>query len=497
MDPNWKSVSELSQAIQTGTLTCKDLVLSCIKRIQERQEQIYAWVSLKDKDTLLKEAEQLDKELTSTTISTLESTNIRGRSLLHGIPVGIKDVIETKDLPTCCGYSEEYLAMKDKSSIYTGKDAAIVAQLREAGAIIIGKTVTTEFGVSMDATVTRNPHLLSHSPGGSSSGSAAAVADGMVPFAVGAQTAGSVVRPAAFCGIIGYKASYNKLDLTGVRPVAESIDSLGIFVRNIDDIPLIMKSIGAWKLEEFLQTESTVDHTNGGKVSPTFAFCKTPFWDNLPEYYTRAISRVLEKLKNRLSIRELHLPEPFMTVFENHQHVMFWEVTQVFHQLEQLSQDGNYWPEDIPVGPFIRSIPELAHSYGENAYRSVLRTANLLRQILSLPAETGQGLLYQNEVILCPATSGEAPPISIETQDSESSSGSLSPVLGKFSDYGGKPGTTGDSLFQRGWTLLHCPAVSIPIGKGPRGLPLAIQLVAPAGQDEKLIQAAKLFVQSL
>ncbi|GJQ15356.1 hypothetical protein GpartN1_g7147.t1 [Galdieria partita] len=497
----WQSVVELSQELQSGKITCKELVEACWRRIQEREEKIHAWAHLKDKETLLQEAQILDTELQS--YSEQPASAYRGRSWIHGIPVGLKDIVETEDMPTTYGCSPEYLSSKQRWKA-NGKteDADLVQRLKKAGAIIFGKTISTEFGVSMDSPVTRNPSNISFSPGGSSSGSAAAVADGMVPFAIGAQTAGSVIRPAAFCGVFGYKMSYGKLPLDGIRPVASSIDALGIFVRSIEDIPIIMKSIRAWNEENSDTVAKDMSSSSEVHCQPTrddllVAFCKTPFWDSLPEYYSKAILRTVDQLRVQAKVRDLVLPEPFVTIFENHSHVMLWEVTQVFRELEYLESDDK-WPEDAAVGEFVRSIPQLAHSYGEDAYRCVLRTASLLRQVMKRPAEEGDGLLYKSEVILCPSTSGEAPPISLEAMDSLESSGTLSPVLGSHTaSFGGKPGTTGDSLFQRGWTLLHCPAVNIPIGRGPRGLPIGIQLVAPAGEDEHLIRSAQVLVTLL
>ncbi|EME26900.1 Glutamyl-tRNA(Gln) amidotransferase subunit A [Galdieria sulphuraria] len=500
MECNWQSVVELSQELQSGKITCKELVEACWRRIQEREEQIHAWAFLNDKETLLQEAQVLDTELQS--CSEQSASGYRGRSWIHGIPVALKDIVETEDMPTNYGCSPEYISNKQRTIAHKKtKDADLVKRLKKAGAIILGKTVSTEFGVSMDAPVTRNPNNISFSPGGSSSGSAAAVADGMVPFAFGAQTAGSVIRPAAFCGIFGYKTSYEKLPLDGIRPVAPSIDALGVFVRSLEDIPIIMKSIGAWN-EEGIDT--VLEDTSFSSQVTTLtrdnlllAFCKTPFWDSLPEYYTKAILRTVDQLRVQAKVRDLVLPEPFVTVFENHSHVMLWEVTQVFRELEQLEKD-NRWPAGATVGQFVRSIPQLAHNYGEDAYRCVLRTASLLRQVMKRPAEEGDGLLYRNELILCPSTSGEAPPVSQEAVDSLESSGTLSPVLGsQRASFGGKPGTTGDSLFQRGWTLLHCPAINIPIGRGPRGLPIGIQLVAPAGEDEHLVHSAQVLTTLL
>src|SRR5947199_2471695 len=203
-------------------LSAEELVRHCLARIAEREPTVQAWEVL-DAEGALAAARRMDR--------------LRDRPPLCGLPVGVKDLIDTADLPTAYG-----------SPIHRGHqpshDAESVRRLREAGAIVLGKTVTTEFAVYSPGK-TRNPHDPSRTPGGSSSGSAAAVADGMVPAALGSQTAGSVIRPASYCGVMGFKPSFGLLPLEGVHPLAPSLDTLGLFVRALDDIPLLVSVLSS------------------------------------------------------------------------------------------------------------------------------------------------------------------------------------------------------------------------------------------------------------
>jgi Asp-tRNA(Asn)/Glu-tRNA(Gln) amidotransferase A subunit family amidase len=206
------SALEMAQAIASGAATSEAVVTSCLERIAARETDVAAWAHL-DPSQALAEARRCDKQ--------------RPRSLLHGVPVGVKDIIDTADMPTAYG-----------STLYAGHrpsaDAACIALLRSAGMVVLGKTVTTEFAFRA-AGKTRNPHNLHHTPGGSSSGSAAAVADFMAPLSIGTQTGGSIIRPAAYCGVVGYKPTFGRLNRAGVKPLVESVDTLGLMARDVAD----------------------------------------------------------------------------------------------------------------------------------------------------------------------------------------------------------------------------------------------------------------------
>lgn len=222
------SASEVAARIAAGTLTAEAYVSSCLERIAARENEVRAWACI-DPEFALKQARQRDQE--------------PRRGPLHGVPVGFKDVIDTADLPTEYN-SPIYQAHRPRA------DASCVALAKKAGGIVMGKTVTTEFAYRHPGP-TRNPHKLSHTPGGSSSGSGAAVADFMVPIALGTQTGGSTIRPAAFCGIVGYKPSFNLINRAGLKFVAESLDHIGVLARTVEDIALFAHAVCGTAMPDF------------------------------------------------------------------------------------------------------------------------------------------------------------------------------------------------------------------------------------------------------
>jgi amidase len=244
---NQLSASDAAGLIAAGKLTSEALVRACLEQIARREDAVQAWAHL-DPDAALAEARSRDRE--------------SPRTRLHGIPVGVKDVIDTHDMPTEYG-----------SPIYRGNrpaaDAACVAQVREAGGVILGKTVSTEFA-TRHPNKTRNPRNTAHTPGGSSSGSAAAVADGMVPIAFGTQTSSSVIRPASYCGVIGYKPTFNLLNRAGLKFLSESVDTLGLLTRTVPDCALLVETLTGMAPTSF----EAVAH-----LKPRIGFCRTPYWD--------------------------------------------------------------------------------------------------------------------------------------------------------------------------------------------------------------------------
>src|SRR5947209_12437874 len=257
------SAGEIVRAIAAGEATCEAVARDCLERIDARESAVHAWASL-DPELALRRARELD----------------RGppQGPLHGVPVGVKDIIDTADLPTEMG-----------SPIYRGHrpatDAACVALLRAAGAVILGKTVTCEFA-GMTPGPTANPHNLAHTPGGSSSGSGAAVADFMVPAALGTQTGGSVLRPACYCGVFGFKPTFGAFNRRGVYPAAESLDTIGLIARSLDDIELI----GA-VLE--LRTPSAPRQLDD---APRIGLCHTPLWKSAQQETVAASDEDVKKL---------------------------------------------------------------------------------------------------------------------------------------------------------------------------------------------------------
>src|SRR5438477_3886503 len=238
------SAAEAARALEENKFTCEALIAACLERIAEREEEVRAWAVI-DRAAALAQARSLDRE--------------PRRSRLHGVPFGIKDVIDTADLPS------EY-----NSPIYRGHrpkaDAACVTLLRQAGCVILGKTVTTEFA-NNHPSQTLNPHNPKHTPGGSSSGSAAAVADAMVPLALGTQTGGSVIRPAAYCGATAIKPSFGSINRAGLKLLSEALDTIGIFSRSAEDLSLSLQILSGKRPED------------DKKAKPRIGLCRTPRWD--------------------------------------------------------------------------------------------------------------------------------------------------------------------------------------------------------------------------
>jgi Asp-tRNA(Asn)/Glu-tRNA(Gln) amidotransferase A subunit family amidase len=398
-------------------LKAVDLVRACLDRISERDPQVQAFVHL-NADAALAQARQLD------------AGPVRG--LLHGLPFGVKDLFDTFDMPTTYG-----------SPIYAQHqplaDAAAVALCREAGAVLLGKTVTTELA-NMFPGITRNPHNLAHTPGGSSSGSAAAVADCMLPLALGTQTAGSLIRPAAFCGIVGYKPSHNRVPKAGVKSLSETLDTLGGFGRSVRDVGLL----GAVLTGDMRMADPA---TYAQTAAPRIGLCKTPEWDQI-DSDTRQAWAQAEKALHGVGTA-MALPAGLDNLVTVQKEVQAYETARSFthermHQHSQLSSP-------------LQAL--LAHGMtisGEAHARNLQTTAN---------ARSQAAALFSNfDVLLSPSSIGEALPMAL--------------------------GITGDPLFCRTWTLLGLPCIHLPFARGRNGLPIGLQLVSAYGDDHRLLASA-------
>jgi Asp-tRNA(Asn)/Glu-tRNA(Gln) amidotransferase A subunit family amidase len=405
----------LATGIAAGEITSEAAVTACLERIAAREPVVGAWQHL-DPDAALAQARARDRE--------------PPRGPLHGVPVGVKDIMDTPDMPTTYG-----------SSIYAGHrpaaDAACVARLRAAGAVVLGKTVSTEFATFKPAK-TANPHDPGHTPGGSSSGSAAAVADFMVPLALGSQTVGSVIRPAAFCGVVGFKPTYGRFDLAGVKALAEGLDTLGFFARTVDDAVLLAGAL-----------EGRPWDAPKESASCRIGLCRTPDWHHAqPE--TRA---ALENSAQRLTAagyeaHNLDLPEGFETLGEAHQTIFTAEAVRAL-ALE--------WRDHrAALSPKLQALLREGEACPEARYRAAVETARRYRDRLD-------DVFANVDVLLAPSAPGEAP-------------------AGRES--------TGDPVLNRLWTLLHVPCVTLPVARGPHGLPVGIQLIGARTQDEALLARA-------
>jgi len=396
-----EAVAQLSRR----EISAEKLMRRCLARIAEREPVVQAWEAL-DAEAAIAEARRIDA--------------LRDRPPLYGLPVGIKDLIDTADLPTAYG-----------SPIHRGhqpsRDAESVRRLREAGAIVLGKTVTTEFAVYSPGK-TRNPHDPSRTPGGSSSGSAAAVADGMVPAALGSQTAGSVIRPASYCGVIGFKPSFGLLPLEGVHPLAPSLDTLGVFVRALDDIPLLVSVLAASPLQI-------------RPARPRLGFCRTEAWAHVaPETQT-----AMEKAAKALGARDVDPGASFAGLIDAQIAIMGAEAA------ETLGDE----PEER-LSPKLRDFLRAGTKVTPDRLAAAREQAERCRRELDATFE-------KVDVLLTPAAVGEAPE---------------------------GLGATGDPIFCRIWTLLGVPCLSLPVLKGPAGLPIGLQIVGRRGHDAELLAAA-------
>ncbi len=298
--PNRLSASEAVLRMAQKRLKARDLVEACLDRIEDREGQVHAWEAL-DPEAARKRADILDKRS-------------RPAGPLHGIPLAVKDIISTRTLPTTCG-----------SPIYrdhvVGKDAACVTQLVRAGAIVLGKAVTTEFA-GAHAGKTHNPHNLRHTPAGSSSGSAAAVADFMAPVGYGTQTAGSVIRPGAFNGVVAYKGSYGWADMTGIKAYAPTLDTLGFFAREANDLALIRAAYGHAPADPI---------PNSPGRAPRIGLMRTPWWEMAEPYNRKNIEEAARALRAAgAKVREWKAPDSWAALMQAQHRIMTREATQSF-----------------------------------------------------------------------------------------------------------------------------------------------------------------------
>jgi amidase len=415
---NRLSATEAARQIAAGRITSEQLVRACLDRIAARDGEVKAWVHC-DPEAALAQARAVD------------SAGPKG--LLGGVPVGFKDVIDTADMPSQYN-SPIYRAHRPRT------DAACVAQVRKAGGIVLGKTVTTEFAWRVPGP-TRNPHNLAHTPGGSSSGSAAAVADFMAPLAFGTQTGGSTIRPAAYCGIVGYKPSFGTINRAGLKALAESLDTLGVMARTVGDCALLVHAVSARALPGFAAAPAR---------APRIGLCRTSRWkDASPDTQALLESTAATLSGKGAGVRELELPSDFDRLYEDQVLIMNFEAAhglawERFNHPELLSDP-------------MRDTLAAAAAMPREEYDEAMRRAEVCRRVFA-------GFFVDCDVLLTPSATGEAP-VGMDR--------------------------TGSSLFNRNWTLLGVPCVTLPAGRGASGLPLGVQLVANYAEDGRVLLAAE------
>jgi amidase len=411
---------DAARRLAAREITAEQMARACLERIEERESTVGAWIHL-DPDAVIAQARRLD------------AGPVRGP--LHGLPIGVKDIIDTIDMPTGCG-----------SPIYAGHlpvaDAACVALARAAGALILGKTVTTEFAWRNPGK-TANPRVpenaARHTPGGSSSGSAAAVADAMVPLAFGTQTAGSIVRPASYCGVVGYKPTYATLPRAGIKPLAEGLDTLGVLARNPGDAALLVAALSGRDL---------VAAPLGR--APKIALCRTHEWPAAQPETAAALEHAAESAARAgAQLQDLALPNRFSGLLQAQIDIMGYEAYRALaservHHFNSLSEK-------------LKQQFDAAGKVDAARYDQARALAAICRAMLG-------DVFADADVILVPSAAGEAPRGLAET---------------------------GDPIFNRVWTLLGVPAINIPCSQGPNGLPVGVQVIGRIGDDIRAVAVAE------
>lgn len=424
----YDTIHQAAAAIRSGGTTPVDLVEQCLRRIDECEERVRAWVFV-DREQARQDAARLTEEL----------KRGQNRGPLHGIPIGIKDIIDVYDWPTAAG-SERW------EKCIARQDAELIKPLRAAGAIFLGKTVTTQFA-SFDPPVTRNPWNSARTPGGSSSGSAAAVATGMCLGALGSQTGGSITRPASYCGVCGYKPAYGILPLEGILPLAHSMDHPGPMARCVRDLAILYQAMTPG---ETLGSPAfpTLNGEPGASFRPRLGRLLDHFEQRAEPAMQAALDRTCARLETHgASIQPVHLPALFSEVIPRHRVVMAVEAAQ-YHEPRLRRHPDDYQPR-------IRQLLEEGLACPAPEYARCKEHQTLLREeMLELMAD--------DVIYLTPATTGPAPDAS----------------------------TTGDPAFNSPWSYVGLPALSIPMGEFADGLPLCLQLVGSVWNEDLLFQTA-------
>jgi Asp-tRNA(Asn)/Glu-tRNA(Gln) amidotransferase A subunit family amidase len=408
---------ELARGLARREIRAQDLMRACLDRIAEREPQVHAFAHLAA-DAALEHARQLD------------AGALRGP--LHGLPLGVKDLFDTHDMPGAYG-----------SPIYSGHraswDAAAVALCRDAGAIVVGKTVTTEFA-TFHPGPTRNPHDTTRTPGGSSSGSAAAVADHLVALALGTQTAASIIRPAAFCGVVGFKPSIGRTPRAGMKLLSESLDTVGGFGRSVADAGLLASVLtGDARLQVDAPDGATVPRV-GGFQGPDWARADADtraLWD-------RVSQRLATLAPGSSAVATPAWFEPLASL----------QTDLMLHEAARGLTDERLRHADL-LSPRLSANLSAGLAVSATAHATNLIAVQRVRQ-------QAASLFGNHDLLIAPSAIGEAGPAA---------------------------DGTGDPVFCRAWTLLGLPCLHLPLGVGRHGLPIGLQLIGRFMEDERVLQA--------
>jgi Asp-tRNA(Asn)/Glu-tRNA(Gln) amidotransferase A subunit family amidase len=428
------SASEAARLIRDGVISSEQFVEACLARVREADAQVQAWTFL-DSDHALAQARAVDE------------WRLSGRPTgpLHGVPVGIKDIFDTGDMPTEYG-----------SVLYVGRtpsrDATVIALLRAAGAVIMGKTVSTEFAYFSPGK-TRNPHNPEHTPGGSSSGSAAAVAAEMVPLALGSQTNGSTIRPAAFCGVVGFKPTHGLISRHGILTLSRTLDHVGLFARTIDDIALLAQQLTGYdERDPDTRPRARIPFVEVAAeeppLPPMFAFVKTPYWERADEDTKEGFAELIQSLGDQ--VEEIELFPSAADAWEWHRTIMEAEMAANLEREWEKGRDrlSEALRLQLERGREVRAV---------DYQRAVTRVRPMYESFVELFEQ-------HYDAIITPAATGAAP-------------------KGLAS--------TGDPSFCTLWTLCGMPAVSLPLLQSATGLPIGVQLVGPRLGDARLLRTAR------
>jgi Asp-tRNA(Asn)/Glu-tRNA(Gln) amidotransferase A subunit family amidase len=431
--------SEARAAIEAGQITSEQLVGACLDRIRALEPTVQAWAYL-DAEHALAQARAAD----------LARQEGKAFGPLHGIPVGIKDIFDTADMPT-----------EDGTVLHAGRrptrDATTVALLRAAGAVIMGKTVTTELAVYSPGKTT-NPHDPRRTPGGSSSGSAAAVAANMVPVALGSQTNGSLIRPASYCGVFGYKPTHGLISRTGVLKQSRRLDHVGVFARSVDDLALVAQPLMRFDardpdMQPKAHRDLVATATSTPPVPPRLGFVRTPSWEQASDDTKTGFGELVAELGDR--VIDMTLPPAFDEALTIHRTIFEADIARSF--------SAEYDRGREQLSPTLRDIIERGQRCLAVDYNRAVDQMPILTAML-------EGMFEWCDALLTPATMAEAP-------------------LGLDS--------TGSPIFCTIWTLCGVPAVSVPILQSAGGLPVGVQLIGPREDDARLLRTARWLVDKL
>ena len=426
------SASEIAKGVIAGEFSCEDVAKSLIARADEFEKTVKAWEFL-DKDFVLQKAIDADDQRKLG----------RPTGPLHGVPIGVKDIFGTNDMPTRCGTNLV-------GGAHTKNDAQVVTSLRNSGGLIMGKTVTTEFAY-FDPGKTTNPHDETRTPGGSSSGSAAAVASFMAPLAIGSQTGGSVIRPASYCGVVGYKPSYGLISRNGVLKTSEKLDHIGVFGRSVEDVALLAKILIKkdnydTATVHYSSDEMLAETKKGPLFDPKFIFYKTDHWKLLGKKSREAFEYFIKSFKNNIEVFDT--PSYFKDIHKYH---------QIIHETDLANNFSLYYKKyKKKLSKYMQDAISKGNKHSAKEYAEAI-------DFMKRSYESYKEVFEDYHGVLSPSSPGVA-------------------LKGLKS--------TGTAEFNKVWSYLGTPCISLPILQGENNLPLGVQLIGAKYDDQRFLGVA-------